>query len=306
MAFEFHTIDVFTDRRLRGNPLAVVLGADALDALAMQAIARETNLSETVFVSAPHNPAHTGSVRIFTPAQELPFAGHPTIGTAALLAGVKGLIGQNGCGDAIVTLELPIGTVRVGVRHREGEAPFAEFEAPKLPRDAGALPPVERLAAALGLIPSEIGFENHRPRCFAAGNAFACVPVANLETIEKAFINAPYWAAAFDNQGIVGAYLYTRQCVHVGASFHTRMFAPAAGVPEDPATGSAAICLAGAITTFDALPDGEHRRILEQGFEMDRPSRIVITLGVEGGRLESVRLGGHAVRVVSGRLTIDA
>lgn len=304
MAFDFHTIDVFTDRRLSGNALAVILGADGLDASTMQAIARETNLSETVFVSAPQNPAHTATVRIFTPSTELPFAGHPTIGTAALLAGVKGLIGEHGCGDAIITLELPIGTVRVGVRHRDGEAPYAEFEAPKLPQDAGTLPPVERLAAALGLIPNEIGFENHRPRCFAAGNAFACIPVANLETLEKAFINAPYWAAAFDNQGIVGAYLYTRQCVHVGASFHTRMFAPGSGVPEDPATGSAAICLAGSIITFDALPDGEHRRVLEQGFAMGRPSKIVLTLDVQGGELKALRLGGHAVRVVSGHLTI--
>lgn len=302
MSFEFHTIDVFTDRRFGGNPLAVVLGADALDSQTMQAIARETNLSETAFVRAAHNPGHTAAIRIFTPTQELQFAGHPTIGTAVLLADLKGMAGQNGCGDAIITLELPIGTVRIGVRHREGEAPFAEFETPKLPRDAGAMPAVEKLAAALGLIPSEIGFENHRPHCFAAGNAFACIPVVDLEAIGKAFINAPHWASAFDNQGIVGAYLYTRQCLHVGASFHTRMFGPGAGVPEDPATGSAAICLAGAITTFDALPDGQHGRVLEQGFEMNRPSNIVVTMSVRGGQLEAVRLSGHAVRVISGQL----
>jgi trans-2,3-dihydro-3-hydroxyanthranilate isomerase len=279
MSFEFHTIDVFTDRRFGGNPLAVVLGADALDSQTMQAIARETNLSETVFVRAAHNPGHTAAIRIFTPTQELQFAGHPTIGTAVLLADLKGMAGQNGCGDAIITLELPIGTVRIGVRHREGEAPFAEFETPKLPRDAGAMPAVEKLAAALGLI-----------------------PVVDLEAIGKAFINAPHWASAFDNQGIVGAYLYTRQCLHVGASFHTRMFGPGAGVPEDPATGSAAICLAGAITTFDALPDGQHGRVLEQGFEMNRPSNNVVTMSVRGGQLEAVRLGGHAVRVISGQL----
>lgn len=304
MSFEFHTLDVFTNRRFGGNPLAVVLRADDLDQPTMQAIARETNLSETVFVRAARNPVHTAAMRIFTPTQELQFAGHPTIGTAVLLADLKGLAGRNGCGDAILTLEQPIGTVRIGVRHGEGEAAFAEFEAPKLPQDAGTLPPVEKLAAALGLIPSEIGFENHRPHCFAAGNAFACIPVATLAAIEKAFINAPYWASAFDNQGIVGAYLYTRQCVHMNAAFHTRMFGPAAGVPEDPATGSAAICLAGAITAFDALPDGQHRRVLEQGYEMNRPSNIVVTLIVEGGRLEAVRIGGHAIRVVSGQLTV--
>lgn len=304
MSLEIHTIDVFTAKRFGGNPLGVVLGAEGLDTPTMQAIAREINLSETVFVTAAQNAAHTARVRIFTPSQELQFAGHPTIGTAILLADLKGLAGANGCGDAIVTLELPIGTVRVGVRHKAGEATFAEFEAPKLPQDAGALPPVEKLAAGLGLIPSEIGFENHRPRCFAAGNAFACIPVASLEAMEKAYVNTMHWSSAFEEQGLAGAYLYTRQCVHTTAAFHTRMFAPAAGVPEDPATGSAAICLAGVITAFDGLPDGTHKRVLEQGFEMNRPSRIVMNLVVKGGKLSNVRIGGHAVRVISGQIEV--
>jgi trans-2,3-dihydro-3-hydroxyanthranilate isomerase len=190
------------------------------------------------------------------------------------------------------------------VRFKAGEAAFAEFEAPKLPQDAGALPPVEKLAAGLGLIPSEIGFENHRPRCFAAGNAIACIPVATREAMEKAYVNPAHWASGFDEQGLVGAYLYTRQCVHTTAAFHTRMFAPAVGVPEDPATGSAAICLAGAIAAFDDLPDGVHRRVLEQGFEMGRPSNITLTLVVGAGVLETVRVGGHAVRVISGQIQV--
>jgi len=304
MSLGFHTLDVFTDRRFGGNPLGVVLGADDLPPERMQAIAREINLSETVFVAAPQNPVHTASVRIFTPVMELPFAGHPTIGAAVLLASLKGLSGENGCDNAIVTLEQRIGTVRVAVRSRPGEAAFAEFEAPKLPQDAGSLVPVERLAAALGLIPNEIGFENHKPRCFAAGNAFACIPVATLEAMERAYVNPLHWAPAFDEQGLVGVYLYTRQCVHTTAAFHARMFAPGAGVAEDPATGSAAICLAGAIAAFDDLPDGVHRRVLEQGFEMGRPSNITATLVVRGGKLEGVRIGGHAVQVISGSLEI--
>lgn len=304
MSFAFHTLDVFTDQRFGGNSLGVVLGADELPASAMQAIAREINLSETVFVCEPRNPVHTARLRIFTPAQELPFAGHPTIGAAVLLADLKGLSGENGCGSAIVMLEQQIGTVRVAVRCNAGGAAFAEFEAPKLPQDAGALPPLEKLAAGLGLIPNEIGFENHRPRCFAAGNAFACIPVATREAMEKAYVNSPHWAAAFDEQGIVGAYLYTRQCVHTTAAFHTRMFAPAVGVAEDPATGSAAICLAGAIAAFDRLPDGVHRRALEQGFEMGRPSNIFVTLVVRAGQLEAVRVGGHAVQVIAGQMQV--
>lgn len=303
MQLRFHTLDVFTDHRFGGNPLAVVQDADGLSSLEMQAIAREFNLSETVFVLKAQNPAHSARIRIFTPAREIPFAGHPTVGTAVLLAETRALA-QGSERDAIVVLEETIGTVRVGVRLREGVAPFAEFDAPRLPKPAGALPPVERLAAGLGLIPSEIGFENHKPTCFAAGNAFAFVPIASLEAMARARVNGAHWAAAFEEQGIVGAYLYTRQCVHTTSSFHARMFAPASGVPEDPATGSAAVCLAGVVHQFDALPDGMHRRVVEQGYEMSRPSLIMLTLVVTGGRLETARIGGHAIRVSEGMLTV--
>src|SRR5262249_31841379 len=157
--------------------------------------------------------------RIFTPVKELPFAGHPTIGTAALLAELRTPI-QNGESDALVVLEQGIGTVRVGVRLRAGSAAYAEFDAPKLPSQAGALPEAELLAAGLGLSPNEIGFENHKPVCFAAGTAFAFIPVTTLEAISRARINGSHWERAFDEQGIVGAYLYTRQCVSSLNSFH--------------------------------------------------------------------------------------
>lgn len=302
MPLSFHTLDVFTDRRYGGNPLAVVLGADGLDARQMQKIAREFNLSETVFVLKAENPAHSAKVRIFTPAIEMPFAGHPTIGTAILLSELKAA--GNGDLDAIVVLEEGIGAVRVGVRVRSGQATFAEFDAPKLPARAGALQPVEKLAAGLGLIPSEIGFENHKPTCFSASNAFAFVPVATRQALERAHVHGRDWTEAFEDQGFVGAYLYTRQCQHTGSSFHVRMFAPSAGVPEDPATGSAAVCFAGAIQLFDDLPDGIHRRVVEQGYAMGRPSQITLTLVVEGGQLETVRIGGHAVRVSEGTLLV--
>lgn len=302
MQLDFHTLDVFTDRRFGGNPLAVVLGADGLNEAAMQEIAREFNLSETVFVLKTENPAHSARVRIFTPAKELPFAGHPTVGTAALLAGLK-FPGVKDEQDAIVVLEQTIGTVRVGVRLRPGQSPFAEFDAPRLPKEAGALPPVEKLAAGLGLIPSEVGFENHRPACFAAGNAFAFVPIVSLEALNKARVNNPHWTDAFEEQGLVGAYLYTRQCIHTASAFHARMFAPGVGVPEDPATGSAAVSFAGVVQQFDALPDGMHKRSIEQGYVMGRPSQIALTLTVEGGKLSGVRIGGYAVKVTSGTLS---
>lgn len=301
MQLTYYTLDVFTEHRLAGNPLAVVTdGAAALDTAGMQAIAREFNLSETVFVLPTEKPAHSAKVRIFTPSRELPFAGHPTIGTAVLLAELREGTTSD---EALIVLEQTVGTVRVGVRLRNG-APYAEFDAPKLPVEAGLLPPADRLAAGLGLQPNEIGFENHKPSCFAAGNAFAFVPVASLEAMARAQPQFPHWNAAFEEQGLVGAFLYSRQCAHTTSSFHARMFAPASGVPEDPATGSAAVCFAGVVKHFDALPDGSHRRIIEQGYEMGRPSEISLTMEVDKGKLGNVRIGGHAVRVTEGRMAL--
>jgi trans-2,3-dihydro-3-hydroxyanthranilate isomerase len=303
MPLQIHTLDVFTDRRFGGNPLAVVHEADALTAEQMQQIARELNLSETVFVLKPDNPAHSAKIRIFTPARELPFAGHPTIGTAILLAEQRVPL-MNGEQDAIIVLEQPIGTVRVGVRMRAGATPFAEFDAPTLPEIAGTLPSRDRIADALGLIPREIGFENHSAMQFTAGNTFAFVPISSLEAIGKARINGVHWQAVFANGKADGVYLYTRSCMRKGSAFHARMFAPQLGVPEDAATGAAAVCFAGVVSEFDELPNGTHTRVIEQGYEMGRPSSVVLTLIVEGGVLDTVRIGGNAVRVTEGSLHI--
>ncbi len=301
MPLAFHTLDVFTETRFGGNPLAVVLGADDLRPDQMQAIAREFNLSETVFVLKPQSPFHSGHIRIFTPEIELPFAGHPTVGTAILLADLKGA-GGGSDGDAIIVLEEQVGAIRIGVRFREGRAPFAEFDVPKLPEDIGGVPTAERAASALTLIPSEIGFANHRPTRFSAGVPYSFIPIASLDAMEKARINPASWQAAFGDSG--GVYLYTSATMHATSQIHARMFMPAAGVGEDPATGSAAAALAGAIYEFDRLPEGTHRRVIEQGFEMGRPSLIALTMEVRGGKLSGVRIGGHAVRVLEGTLTI--
>jgi trans-2,3-dihydro-3-hydroxyanthranilate isomerase len=299
----YHVLDVFTDTRFGGNPLAVVLDADGLEPARMQAIAREFNLSETVFVLKPQNQAHTAHVRIFTPASEVPFAGHPTVGTGALLAQIRAPE-PAGRGDALIVLEEAVGIVRVGVRLRPPLPPHAEFDAPKLPVDSGTLAPADRLAAALGLIPAEIGFENHRPTKYAAGMSFAFVPVASLDALAKARVAAPHWDSVFRDQGLTGAFLYCRETVHTTSSFHARMFAPDFGVPEDPATGSAAAAFAGVVHRFDALPDGVHKRPIEQGYEMGRPSLIVLIIEVERGKLQAVRIGGHVVRVAEGRIEV--
>jgi trans-2,3-dihydro-3-hydroxyanthranilate isomerase len=301
MPLVFHTLDVFTNRRLAGNPLAVVLEADGLETDRMQAIAREFNLPETVFVLKPLNPAHSARVRIFTPTSEVPFAGHPTIGTAALLAELR-LSGLPGNHDQLVALEQTVGLVRVGVRMRSGHPTFAEFDAPKLPVPAGALASTEQIGAALGLMGSEIGFANHRPSRFSAGTSFAFIPLASRDALARAQVRRPAWDVAFGGQGLVGAYLYCRDTLHTASSFHARMFAPDVGIPEDPATGSAAVMFAGVILSFDALPDGTHKRIIEQGYVMGRPSEVSLSLEVKAGKLHTVRIGGAAIRVSEGIL----
>ena len=301
MRLKFHTLDVFTTDRFCGNPLAVVLDADALDTAMMLKITREFNLSETVFVMASEKPAHTARIRIFTPGGEMPFAGHPTVGTAALLAELRSPE-TNGERDALVVLEENIGTVRVGVRQKPGSPAHAEFDAPKLPEPTAGVPPVDLLAAALGLIPSEIGLENHRPCAYSAGVPFVFVPVQTLDVIARAGVHMAHWGAAFGKTH--AAYLYCRETVHATSSFHARMFGPNLGVTEDPATGSAAAAFAAIPVRYDSPRDGMQKKIIEQGFEMGRPSFIEVSLLVKQGKLETVRIGGHAIRVSEGTVEV--
>lgn len=302
MQLDFHTLDVFTETPFSGNPLAVVHNTEALSTDRMQTIAREFGLSETVFVQRPVNLTHSAKIRIFTPTAELPFAGHPTVGTAILLAELRSQ-GSGATGDSIVALEENIGPVRVGVRFRQGEAAFAEFDAPKLPEDAGTAPATDQLAAALSLLPREIGFANHKPTRFSAGNSFTFVPVSSLQAMARATVNPQHWQA-IAAQGVIGVFLYCSDTVQSASSYHARMFAPAMGVTEDPATGSAAVSFAGVIQRFDTPPEGNHKRIIEQGFEMGRPSLITLSIDVGGGQLQNVRIGGHAVRITEGRISV--
>jgi len=292
----YKIIDVFTERAFAGNPLAVVLESTGLDSAAMQAIAREFNLSETVFVAPAANRAHTASIRIFTPAQELPFAGHPTIGTAICVAREHhGDAPQ----DAVVVLEEKVGPVRCGVKLADSRAGFAEFDCPKLPEAAGSARPKEFLAAALGIAPTDIGFENHVPSVWSAGVLYQLVPVRNMSVLAKAAPHSNAWVPAF---GRDAAFLYTRETEGHDHSFRARMFAPELGVIEDPATGSAVAAFAGAVREFDALPDGSHAAIVEQGYEMGRPSLIRLEMSVDRAALSAVRIGGHAVEVMDGTL----
>jgi trans-2,3-dihydro-3-hydroxyanthranilate isomerase len=290
MRRHFHTLDVFANRRFAGNPLAVMLDADGLDTDAMQAIAREFNLSETVFVLPPADRRYRARARIFTPARELPFAGHPTVGTAVLLARLDGR-------DGDLVLEEGVGPVHCRVT-LAAEGGAASFDIPRLPEESGAPPDAQALADALALAPGDIGFGAYRPACWSAGNPFVFVPVKSRGSVARARADAAKLAA----MKTTGVFIFTGEAVEQGSAFHARMFAPHLGVPEDPATGSAAAAFAGLLAQSAGLGDGEHTFVIEQGYEMGRPSLITLQVAISNGRLASGRVGGDAVVVSEGHI----
>jgi trans-2,3-dihydro-3-hydroxyanthranilate isomerase len=293
--------DVFTDKPMAGNPLAVVLDTEGLDTAGMQRIAREFNLSETAFVMPAQNEAHKARLRIFTPVYEMPFAGHPTVGSAIALAERAG-----GNSDEIFVLEENIGLVRCAVT-RDKVGAFAEFDLPELPRQLDLAVEPELIGAALGLDPQDIGFENHRVGLWSAGVPYLIVPVADLDAIKRARLDSPAWMEFSPRRTdgkAASAYIYTRDTVHHDSAFHARMFVPGNPSYEDPATGSAAAAFSGAVMHFDAPRDRSTRLWIEQGMEMGRPSRIRLEIDVEAGRMISARIGGHAVKIAEGRLLV--
>ena len=298
----FHTLDVFTDTPFAGNPLAVVMDCEGLSEQRMQAIAREFNLSETVFVLDPLDPVNTARLRIFTPTRELPFAGHPTIGAAVLIGELRApeMLGGQGLN---VVIEEQVGAISCTVRRQKGQATQASFALPHLPECLGEAHDAGAVAAALGLHPTDIGFDAHRPSVWSAGNPFTFVPVASLEAIGRACPNGGLFPQAFEGAR-PAAFLYTREVVREGSHVHARMFAPGLGITEDPATGSAAAAFAGVAALFEQPEDGDHLLVIEQGFEMGRPSIIHLRLQIAGGALVDASVGGAAVMVSKG--TIEA
>ncbi len=298
MRRRFVTLDVFTATRFAGNPLAVVLEADGLEKPDMQAIAREFNLAETVFMMPPANPDHRASLRIFTPKAELPFAGHPTIGTAVLLGCMSGYSGR----PHHMVLEEIVGLIHCAVTAQGKDRGHASFVLPRLPESAAGAADRETIAAGLGLQTGDIGFGRYAPAVWSAGVPVTCVPVGGLEAIARAAPIAGHFAKAFGQNGPGVAYLFCEEVRDDGHHFHARMFAPALGVPEDPATGAAAAAFAGMIAQSRALPDGEHAFVIEQGYEMGRPSQIELGLVMQGGALTRASIGGSAVIVSDGNI----
>ncbi|ASY63505.1 Phenazine biosynthesis protein PhzF like [Sinorhizobium sojae CCBAU 05684] len=305
MARRYAIYDVFTSRRLEGNPLAVVFEADDLSDAAMQAIAQEFNLSETVFVHRPANTAHSARLRIFTPSHELPFAGHPTVGAAVAIAEDFYAGPEKGL-DLMQVLEEKVGPVRTAVRLKPGQATFAEFDLPRKPIRLDARFEKQAIADALSLKATQVGFENHAISFWSAGVPFVMVPLHDIAAVAAVEFDPQRWEqlAPLAEGRLAGAYLYCRGGINHMARFHARMFAPEMGIVEDPATGSAAAALAGAINVFDELVDGHHPILIEQGVEMNRPSFIHLHLDIAGGRVSTARIGGHAVKIAGGEMMV--
>ncbi|MCA3561065.1 MAG: PhzF family phenazine biosynthesis protein [Aestuariivirga sp.] len=302
MKLPFTTYDVFTSRKFAGNPLAIVEEADGLTTGQMQTIAREFNLSETIFVRTPADGANTASVRIFFPTAEIPFAGHPTIGCAIHLAAKKY---KDGCSfETVIRLEEVAGLVPVKVS-RIGGVPRAQFTAPVTPFAVEQpLPSPEEAARALSLDPSEIGFAGHGLGYFQGGPRFLYIPLKSRDALSRARPLEPYWTGMLKPIGCQMGYVYVQGGDDPTTAYRGRMFAPDTGTFEDPATGSATAIFAAQLLAAEKLADGTHRWKLEQGYEMGRPSDLWLEADVAGAKLSAVRVAGQAVQISSGVLDI--
>ena len=301
MRVRYHTLDVFTERVFGGNPLAVFPDADAVPPGMMQRIARELNLSETVFVlwDAPPEGADC-RVRIFTPASELPFAGHPTVGTAYLLAMLGRLRAEGGA--ARVVLGEGVGPVPVEVRMEGGRPVFAMLSAARMPEPGPPPPAPPVVAALLGLDEAELGGSLGTAQA-TSGVPWLFVSVRDRAALAKARVDAGQWERHLADAWAPHVYVVTDDAGG-DADLRARMFAPAMGIVEDPATGAAVTALAALLAQRDAAGDGTLRWTVEQGVEMGRASRLHLEADVAGGRLTAVRVGGAAVAVSEGEMTL--
>ena len=294
MKLNYLLLDVFTRKRLSGNPLAVVLKADGLMDDHMQAIAKEFNLSETVFVCKPKSERHAAAVRIFTPTVELPFAGHPTVGTAVALA----LSGRT----TALRLEEKVGVITCVVERIEKHLGKARFALPVLPEELGKPPTKQAIASTLGLEIDEIGCGLYQPALFSAGVPFYLVPVRDPDCLRRIKLERRGWEEVYP-VGHGSVYVFTETPGEDGNDFAARMFSPGMGLGEDPATGAAAAALIGLIA-HHASP-GQHEYKLRQGHEMGRPSLIELQLRKDGDQLAHGGIGGHAILVGEGVLDLD-
>ncbi len=267
----------------------------------MQAIAGELNLSETTFVTKVAQGRSVFHVRIFTPRTELPFAGHPTLGTAMALAWAGQVPGE-GESSSIVLVE-GAGPVPVTIRMASGQPLSAEMTAPALPELVENRVAPAAVAAALSLEPGALAEDPHRPEVWRCGAPpVLLVPIRTLEALADARISQTAWETLETSLGVMGAYLFTDLEASPNPGFRSRFFAPALAIPEDPASGGAVAALAGYLGDRMDSKVRWSEWIIRQGVEMGRPSRIILRVRMEGGEVSSVRLRGSAARVGEGVL----
>ncbi|HZS85441.1 MAG TPA: PhzF family phenazine biosynthesis protein [Stellaceae bacterium] len=310
--YRYATLDVFTETPFGGNPLAVFPDARGLATAQMQALAAEFNYSETTFVLPPAAPDHTAQVRIFTPRWELPFAGHPNVGTAVCLARLGAVHGRQVAGDTLL-FEEGAGLVAVAVERAAGEAVGATLTAPA-PLSIGGEVPVETVAAALSLPAEAILTRRHPPVFASVGLPFLMIELADRAALERAKANVAAIAEATERYGAGAArlslHLYTRRGADTGSEgsvdLRARMFSPLGGVPEDPATGSANAALTGFLAALAPEPDLDYSVRIAQGVEMGRPSRLLGRARKRGGTVERVEIGGRCVPMMAGEVTLEA
>ena len=309
MELDFRTLDVFTEETFGGNPLGVFPDAAHLPAELMQKIAREMNLAETVFLGPAETPEGTARVRIFTPEVEVPFAGHPTVGAAIYLAGttpVRRGAGVHGArdGHANLVLEEAVGLVPASVEYRHGRPVFARFTTAVLPERRESPHSPERLAAMVGLETDDLGGDHPRPltpAMMSCGLPFHVIPVRTPAALRRAALNMALWRDLLADTWAHHVYL---ACPLFGGDVRVRMFAPGSGVPEDPATGSAAAVLGGYLGDASRRLDGTLRWQVAQGEEVGRPSLIGVEVDKAAGRITAVRVGGAATFVSRGTMTV--
>ena len=300
MQFDFVTVDVFTDRRFGGNPLAVVLNADGLTAAQMQSIAGEFNLSETTFVLPPKDPAHTAEVRIFTPKAELPFAGHPNVGTG-FVVGRHGSVYGRAVGDPLL-FEEKAGLVAIELLKDDGAIVGARLTAPQpLSRGADVAPDI--IAAACSIAVDDIEIRHHVPCIASCGTPFIFAELKTRQSLARAQPRPDIFAQRFPIDGTTGIHLYVRDGAE-GIDIRARMFAPLHGVAEDPATGSANVALVGLLASLRPEADLSLAVRIAQGVEMGRPSLLDASAEKRGGTVVETRIGGRCVAMMAGTIDI--
>lgn len=296
MRRRYITVDVFTDRAFGGNPLAVVLDADGLSTAQMQAVACEFNYSETTFVLPPRDAANDAQVRIFTVNREIPFAGHPNVGTAYVLAS------RAATPPARLKFEEGAGLVPVEILQQAGKVAGAELTAPLALSKLSQFSAGEA-AGCLSLSAADIRTDRHPPRIFSVGLPFLMVEVASREALRRARPDAAAFAAAFPRDGSDAVYLYTRDVppAEQPLDLQARMFHPgSSGLSEDPATGSATVAAAAMLADLASERDGELKLRIGQGVDMGRPSLLLTRVVKVNGEVVSAHVGGGCVEMMEG------